>query len=91
MTKFLQSGRRRDLCFILADAGSLPAQKLKTRLERHYDERIEPKSFYGALESMVDAGLLVVRTEGLHDVYELSEAGDRMLQAHYEWVESRMR
>ncbi|WP_435360669.1 PadR family transcriptional regulator [Haloarchaeobius sp. DFWS5] len=86
MTKWLQSGRRRDLCAILADAEALPAQRLKTRLERHYDERIEPKSFYGALEVMVDDGFFERRTEGIHDVYALTDAGERLLREHYDWL-----
>ncbi|WP_439025895.1 PadR family transcriptional regulator [Haloarchaeobius sp. DT45] len=86
MTKWLQSGRRRDLCFLLAEAGELPAQRLKTRLERHYDERIDPKSFYATLEAMVDSGFLATRTDGLHDVYGLTEAGEARLREHYEWV-----
>ncbi|WP_267642953.1 PadR family transcriptional regulator [Haloarchaeobius amylolyticus] len=88
MTKWLQSGRRRDLCFLLADAGELPAQRLKTRLEQHYDDRIDPKSFYGTLEAMVDSGFLTTRTEGLHDVYALTEAGEARLREHYAWVSS---
>jgi hypothetical protein len=29
---------------------------MKSRLESHYDERIEPKSFYGALDALADSG-----------------------------------
>ena len=46
MATFLQSGRRRDICALLAGE-RLQAQALKSRLESHYDERIEPRSFYG--------------------------------------------
>jgi DNA-binding PadR family transcriptional regulator len=83
--KFLQSGRRRDLCALLAGE-SLQAQALKSRLERHYDERIDPTSFYGALDSLEDAGFLATETEGIHDVYVLTEAGERRLREHYEWL-----
>jgi DNA-binding PadR family transcriptional regulator len=55
MAKFLPSGRRRDICALLADE-PLQAQALKSRLESHYDERIEPKSFYGALDALADSG-----------------------------------
>jgi len=86
MTKWLQSGRRRDLCVFLAAEGGLPGQKLKTRLERHYDERIEPKSFYGALSALVDSGFVEKGTEGLADVYALTDAGECRVREHFEWM-----
>lgn len=92
MTRWLQSGTRRDLCVIIAGAedGELPAQKLKTRLERHYDTRIEPKRFYGSLEDLQRKGFVESRTDGLTDVYTLTAAGDRRLREHYEWLQSRL-
>ncbi|ELY88250.1 PadR family transcriptional regulator [Natrialba hulunbeirensis JCM 10989] len=108
MTKWLQSGRRRDICVLLAAAsgsdtedtvdatddtasqaahrGELRGQQLKSQLESHYDDRIEPKSFYGTLSALVDTGFVEKRTEGLHDVYALTEAGERRLYDHYEWM-----
>jgi DNA-binding PadR family transcriptional regulator len=85
MTKFLQSGRRRDLCALLAGE-PLQAQALKSRLESHYDERIEPRSFYGALDALTEDGFLETRTEGIHDVYALTEAGRQRLVEHYRWL-----
>ncbi len=85
MTKFLQSGRRRDICAILAGE-SLQAQAVKAALSRHYDERIDPQSFYGALEALVDAGFVRSEAEGIHDVYTLTEAGERRLRDHYDWL-----
>lgn len=85
MTRFLQSGRRRDICVILADEG-LQAQALKSRLEAHYDERIEPRSFYAALDTLEDNGFVETRTEGIHDIYELTEAGERRLHDHIDWM-----
>ena len=86
MTKWLHSGRRRDLCAILYDAGELRAQPLKNRLESHYDERIDPGSFYATLNSLVEAGFLDRRTVGISDVYALTDAGERALRDHYEWL-----
>ncbi|ELZ25425.1 PadR family transcriptional regulator [Natrinema limicola] len=88
MSKWLRSGRRRDICFLLAAADDveLRGQQLKSRLESHYDDRLEPKSFYGSLSALVDAGFVEKRTEGLHDVYALTDAGERRTQAHAEWV-----
>lgn len=71
---------------ILAGEGELTGQKLKTRLERHYDERIDPKSFYGALSALVDAGFVRKRTDGIADAYALTDAGERRVREHYEWT-----
>lgn len=88
MTKWLQSGRRRDICFLLAAAedGAIRGQRLKSRLESHYDQRLEPKAFYGSLSALEDAGFVEKHTEGLYDVYSLTDAGQRRVQGHYEWV-----
>jgi DNA-binding PadR family transcriptional regulator len=89
MTRWLQSGIRRDLCILLAGAedGELPAQKLKTRLERHYDDRIEPRTFYGALEDLERKGFTRSRTEDLSDVYSLTDGGRQRLEEHYQWMQ----
>lgn len=88
MTKWLRSGRRRDICFLLAAAedGELRGQQLKSRLESHYDEHIDPQSFYGTLSALEESGFVEKRTEGLHDVYALTEGGRRRVREHYEWV-----
>ncbi|MFC6717301.1 PadR family transcriptional regulator [Natrialbaceae archaeon GCM10025810] len=86
MTKWLRSGRRRDICVLLAAEGELRGQQLKSRLESHYDDRIEPKAFYGSLSALVDAGFVEKRTEGIHDVYALTEGGERRVREHYAWM-----
>lgn len=88
MSKWLQSGRRRDMCVLLAAAedGELRGQQLKSRLESHYDERLDPKSFYGSLSALVDAGFVEERTAGIHDVYRLTDEGERRVWDHYEWL-----
>jgi DNA-binding PadR family transcriptional regulator len=90
MAKWLQSGRRRDLCALLYEAGSMRGQRLKTALESHYDTHLEPQSFYGSLDALVSAGFVERRTEGIHDVYELTDAGRLRLEAHYAWLRERM-
>ncbi|WP_123619295.1 PadR family transcriptional regulator [Halorubrum sp. CSM-61] len=90
MTKWLHSGRRRDLCALLYEAGELRAQSLKSRLESHYDERIDPRSFYATLRSLVESGHLDRRTEGLADVYALTDAGEDALFDHYDWLSERV-
>lgn len=73
------------MCVLLANE-ALQAQALKSRLERHYDERIDPASFYGALDALEDAGFVESQTKGIHDVYELSEPGAKRLHEHIEWM-----
>ena len=92
MAKWLQSGRRRDMCILLAAAedGELTGQRLKTRLERRYDTRIDPKSFYGALEAMEDAGFVQRRTDGIADEYSLTDAGERRLREQFEWMRASL-
>jgi DNA-binding PadR family transcriptional regulator len=85
MTQYLQSGRRRDICALLANE-SMQAQALKSRLESTYDTRIDPQSFYGALDALEEQGFVQTRTEGIHDVYELTDAGRGRLDAHVEWL-----
>jgi DNA-binding PadR family transcriptional regulator len=85
MSRFLQSGRRRDICVLLAEE-SLQAQALKSRLESHYGTRIEPKSFYGALDALEDTGFVETNQEGIHDVYALTDAGEKRLGEHLAWM-----
>jgi DNA-binding PadR family transcriptional regulator len=86
MTKWLQSGRRRDMCVILAGEGPLTGQALKTRLQNHYDERIEPRSFRGALSALEDGGFIERREAGIADEFTLTDAGERRVREHYEWM-----
>lgn len=88
MSRWLQSGRRRDLCYLLAADGELRGQELKTRLESRYGDRVEPKAFYGSLAALVAAGHVEERSDGVHDVYALSAVGERLLREHHEWVSS---
>ncbi|MDG5778483.1 PadR family transcriptional regulator [Haloarculaceae archaeon H-GB2-1] len=90
MSRWLQSGRRRDVCILLAGTDQLTAQQLKTRLERRYDERIEPQSFYAALDELERLGHVESHVEGLADAYSLTEAGERLVRAQYEWMRERV-
>jgi DNA-binding PadR family transcriptional regulator len=76
------------MCILLAGAedGELTGQRLKTRLEARYDTRIDPKSFYGALDVMEDAGFVEHRVDGIADKYSLTEAGERRLREQFEWM-----
>ena len=90
MTRWLQSGRRRDVCVLLYEDGPLRGQKLKTRLEAHYDARIDSQSFYAAMDSLVDKGFVETTTEGIHDAYALTEAGEKRVEDHFEWMREKV-
>ncbi|WP_416839331.1 DNA-binding protein [Haloferax sp. DFSO52] len=87
---WFQSGRRRDLCAILYDAGELRGQKIKTRVEQYYDMRLDPQSFYGTLDALVDSGHLERRTEGIYDVYSLTDGGAKRVESYYAWLTERV-
>jgi DNA-binding PadR family transcriptional regulator len=86
MSQWLQSGRRRDICVLLYDAGTVRGQQLKTDLESAYDTRIDPNAFYGSLDALVDRGLVARRTDGIHDVYRLTESGIDGVKSHEAWL-----
>lgn len=88
MSEYHRSGTRRDVCAVLYEVGELRGQQLKSALSSHYDRRIDPKQFYGMLDALVDSGHVEKREEGLHDVYALTDAGERALLAHVEWLRS---
>lgn len=90
MGGYLRSGRRRDICAILAGTDGMRGQKLKAALESRYGSRIKPKTFYGALDSLVDAGHLEERTDGIHDVYVLTDEGRIALEEQYDWLTEQM-
>ncbi|MFA9518215.1 PadR family transcriptional regulator [Halopenitus sp. H-Gu1] len=90
MSKWLHSGRRRDVCTLLYEADELRAQRLKNRLTNHYDERIDPQSFHAMIAALEEAGHVESHTEGIADVYRLTEAGEQALLDHYEWFTDRI-
>lgn len=86
MTRWHQSGTRRDACALLHADGELRRQRLKTKLEAHYDSSIDPSQFYAVLDALERAGHVEKRQEGLQDVYALTDRGEAALLAHYEWL-----
>ena len=88
--RWLQSGLRRDICIVVAGLDAPTGQQAKAALERRYDDRIQPKTFHGALEALVGSGFLTRTQDGLADRYTLSEAGERQLRAHHDWLASTL-
>jgi DNA-binding PadR family transcriptional regulator len=86
--RWLQSGLRRDICIVVVELDAPTGQQAKAALERRYDDRIQPKTFHGALEALVDRGHLVRTRDGVADRYTLSDAGERGLRAQYDWLAS---
>lgn len=90
MARYLESGMRRDCCAILHGAGGLRAQELKRRLADHYGSRLDPRQFRERLDALVDAGHVERRVDGVHDVYALTDAGARALEAHVAWLDGQV-
>ena len=88
--KWLPSGLRRDICVVVASEDEPTAQECKAAVETRYDDRVDPKTFYGALDALTDAGHLEKTVDGLHDRFELTAAGERALRDHYAWVRERL-
>lgn len=90
MAKFLASGRRRDLVVLVYAMGNPREQALKRAIEDHYEERISPSEFYGAVEALVDHGFVRKTADGVHDRVSLTDAGERALLQYYEWLTEKM-
>lgn len=90
MSRWLSSGLRRDCCVALAGAEAPTGQQLKAAVEAHYDGRIEPRRFRGAVEALVDRGYVAERTDGVHDRYELTDAGRRALSDQVAWLAAQV-
>lgn len=88
--QWLRSGLRRDLCVLLYGVGPRRGQQLKADLEAHYDERVPPRRFREAVGALVDAGHVERRAEGVHDVYALTDAGGRGVEAHFQWLREQV-
>lgn len=86
MGRWLTSGLRRDVCAVIDGLERPTGQECKAALEDHYGERVTPRTFYGALDALVEAGHLRADEDGIHDRYALTEAGERALAAHREWL-----
>jgi DNA-binding PadR family transcriptional regulator len=84
--KWLRSGLRRDICVVVASEDEPTAQECKAAVESRYGDRIDPKTFYGALDALTDTGHLTETVDGLHDRYDLTAAGTRALRDHYAWM-----
>lgn len=87
--EWLTSGLRRDVCVLLYDE-SRRAQQLKSTLESHYDRRIPPERFYGALSALESNGFVEKRVDGLSDVYSLTDAGRNGVDEQFEWMRERI-
>ncbi len=90
MSKWLASGLRRDVCVVVASEGDPTKQSVKRAIERKNDERIRPKRFNGAVNKLEDAGIVDREPDGVHDRLTLTEAGEKRLREHREWVAERL-
>lgn len=86
MSRWLQSGLRRDICVIIATLDEPTETAVKTALEEHYGERMRPEQFHGAVDALVRQGHVERRPDGLQDRLLLTADGDDGLQAHVTWL-----
>lgn len=86
MSRWLQSGLRRDLCVVIYALEEPTGQRAKTVLEDHYGDRLEPRAVHGALDELERTGHLTKTVDDLQDRYALTDAGERALLEHYEWL-----
>jgi len=90
MSKWLQSGLRRDICVIVHALDDPTGQRLKRDLEARYEDHVRPKQFYGALDALVENGHLTREADGLADQFALTPAGERALEEHAAWLRERV-
>lgn len=86
MSRWLQSGLRRDICVIVATLGDPTETATKTALEEHYGERVRPGQFHGAVDALVRQGHLRRRPDGLQDRLQLTTEAREALSAHRRWL-----
>jgi DNA-binding PadR family transcriptional regulator len=89
MTEWLASGMRRDICVLLYGEDRR-AQQLKSALQDHYDRRIRPEQFRGALRELEATGDVEKQVEGLADVFSLTEQGRQRVERQYAWMGERV-
>jgi hypothetical protein len=86
VTRWLQSGLRRDICVVVAAATDPTETEVKTTLEGHYEDRIRPSQFHGAIDALVREDHLERRADGLQDRLSLTPECRQALEAHVDWV-----
>lgn len=89
MAEWFASGTRRDICVLLYGE-ELKKQALKTALQRHYDRRIRPQQFDGAVRALVESGHINRERDGIADVLTLTDRGTRGVETQYEWLHERI-
>lgn len=89
MPEWLQSGTRRDICILLYGE-EYQSQRLKSALAERYDRRIRPEQFRGQLSALVESGHIEQSTEGIADVYALTDAGEAALEDQFAWMRERV-
>lgn len=90
MTKWLQSGLRRDICIVVADLEDPTGQDVKRAIEAHYEETVRPKTFRGAMAELEKTGHLVSEVDGVYDRYSLTVGGAQRLHEQFEWMQERL-
>ncbi|MFC4359451.1 PadR family transcriptional regulator [Halobium salinum] len=90
MTKWLQSGLRRDICIAVAGLDDPTGRAVKREVEKKYEETVRPKTFVGAMNALVDDGFLDREPDGIHERYALTPAGRERLDEQFAWTRDRV-
>ncbi|MFB6104598.1 MAG: PadR family transcriptional regulator [Halobacteriaceae archaeon] len=90
MGRWLHSGLRRDICVVVAALDGGTDRAVKAALERHYEDRISPSQYQGAVDALVRQGHLDRSVDGLQDRLALTDAGEAALRDHAAWLEDAL-
>jgi DNA-binding PadR family transcriptional regulator len=75
---------------VVASESAPTVQACTSPLESHDHERIDPSTFDGALETLVDRGNLTGTGDGVHERDELTDAGEQRLREQCALLERRL-
>lgn len=90
MTRWLQSGLRRDICVVVAAEADPTETDVKTALEAHYGDRVRPSQFHGAIDALVRQGHLERQPDGLQDRLSLTPGSREALETHVDWLQESL-
>ncbi|MEE6209061.1 PadR family transcriptional regulator [Salarchaeum sp. III] len=86
MSRWLQSGLRRDVCITIAGLDDPTVSGVKRALEKRYESRVRPKTYHGAIDGLESQGLVERTADGAHERVALTETGAADLRAQFEWM-----
>jgi len=86
MSRWLQSGLRRDVCITIAGLNDPTVSGVKRALEKQYETRVRPKTFHGAIDGLESQGVVVRTADGARERIRLTETGENGIREQFEWM-----